>query len=174
MKYVIKSEEAWKNALNLVAHFEGLKTTAYICPAGCLTIGYGHRMVNGEPRVITPETARNYLVADYSRFVDAVHDIFPYLWESQLFALASLSFNLGLSWVGKEKNLGREVLALNKSQSHGRTDLKLQYNVCWYLTNYCYYKDAKTGRPVVSDGLRKRRLAERDLFYGELHFKSKK
>lgn len=174
MKYVIKSEEAWKNALNLVAYFEGLRLSVYRCPAGFSTIGYGHRFNAGEPRTIDKATAIDYLVRDFGTCVDFLADIFPYLWEGQLFALASLSFNLGFSWISKDKNLGREVIALNKSQSHGGSNPKLQYNVCWYLTKYCYYKDTKTGRAVLSEGLRKRRLAERDLFNGELHFKSKK
>lgn len=173
MKYVIKSEECWKNALNLVAHFEGLRLSAYLCPAGYLSIGYGHRMDAGEPRRIDAETAKRYLVTDFSRFVDTVFDIFPNLWEGQLFALASLSFNLGLSWVGQDKNLGREVRALNRRQQVSGSDPKLQYNVTWYIAKYCYYHD-KNGRAVLSEGLRRRRCAEIDLFNGELNYLSNK
>ena len=172
MKYQIKSEECWKNALNLVAHFEGLRLNAYTCPAGYLSIGYGHRMDAGDVRQITSETAKSLLVADFGRFVDAVHDIFPYLWEGQLFALASLSYNLGLSWVGKDKNLGREVRALNNRQMVSGSDVKLQYNVTWYMGKYCYHH--VKGKPVLSEGLRQRRLAEIDLFNGELHYLSNK
>ncbi len=31
-----------QGTVNLVKEFEGLYLTAYICPAGVLTIGYGH------------------------------------------------------------------------------------------------------------------------------------
>lgn len=30
------------NGINLIKHFEGFRKDAYICPAGILTIGYGH------------------------------------------------------------------------------------------------------------------------------------
>lgn len=170
MKYLIKSEECWKNALNLVAHFEGLRLYAYTCPAGYLSIGYGHRLDAGDARQITRETAKHLLVVDFGRFVDVVHDLFPYLWEGQLFALASLSYNLGLSWAGKDKNLGREVRALNHRQMVSGSDVKLQYNVTWYMGMYCHHK--VNGKSVMSEGLRRRRLAEIALFNGELNFLS--
>lgn len=173
MKYQIKSEECWKNALNLVAHFEGLKLAAYKCPANYLSIGYGHRLASGEPRVIDKVTARNYLLADFGNCVDNVNALFPHLWEGQLFALASLTYNLGLKWASLDKNLGREVAALNRSQMVSGSDISLQYNVLFYLTKYCYYHNEK-GVAVYSEGLHKRRLAERDLFNGILNYQSKK
>ena len=31
-----------QNGLDVIKKFEGLRLTAYVCPAGVLTIGYGH------------------------------------------------------------------------------------------------------------------------------------
>ena len=35
----------------LIQEFEGRRLTAYVCPAGVLTIGYGHTSVAGSPTV---------------------------------------------------------------------------------------------------------------------------
>ena len=39
------------SGLELIKSFEGLRLTAYRCPAGVWTIGYGHTSQAGPPRV---------------------------------------------------------------------------------------------------------------------------
>ena len=41
-----------QRGLDLIKEFEGLYLQAYRCPAGVLTIGYGHTSVAGEPKVV--------------------------------------------------------------------------------------------------------------------------
>ena len=38
----MESTPSFSNILDLIKHFEGLNLKAYKCPAGKLTIGYGH------------------------------------------------------------------------------------------------------------------------------------
>lgn len=150
----------------MVAYFEGLRLTAYKCPAGCWTIGYGHTLRTGESHApITKDVARSLLVADFADCVDFVYDKFPYLSECQIFGLASLSYNVGFSWFDVNKNLGREVAALNRSSKHGYRNHDLQRNVYFYIGQYVFYRDS-SGKSVKSDGLVKRRHAERDFFLG--------
>lgn len=150
----------------MVAYFEGLRLTAYKCPAGRWTIGYGHTLRTGESHApITKDVARSILVADFADCVDFVFDKFPFLSECQIFGLASLSYNVGFSWSDINKNLGREVTALNRSSKHGYRDHDLQRNVYFYIGQYVYYHDS-SGRAVKSDGLVKRRGVERDFFLG--------
>ena len=43
--------EVNEEGLALIKRFEGLRTTAYRCPAGVWTIGYGHTSMAGPPTV---------------------------------------------------------------------------------------------------------------------------
>ena len=47
-----------KSGLNLIKKYEGCKLTSYICPAGVLTIGYGHTGKDVKPnQTITKKKA---------------------------------------------------------------------------------------------------------------------
>ncbi|MEN6538272.1 MAG: lysozyme [Mizugakiibacter sp.] len=85
-----------------MAEFEGYKPTAYLCPAGVWTIGYGStRWDNGKPVVkgdgpITQDAARRMLrrdLEDAARAVDRLVTV-P-LTEHQRAALISLIYNIG-------------------------------------------------------------------------------
>lgn len=165
MKYQVKNESLFKSALNMVAYFEGLRLTAYRCPAGCFTIGYGHRLALGESHAsITKDRAIDLLTADFGRCVDMVFEVFPHLWECELFALASLTYNLGMSWADVHRNLYREVNELNKLHRLGLTSSRLLFNVKYYMRKYVNAK--VNGKPVKFEGLVKRRCVECDFLDG--------
>ena len=51
-------------ATDFIAGFEGLSLSAYACPAGKLTIGYGHTTGVVEGQTCTPEEASQWLIED--------------------------------------------------------------------------------------------------------------
>ena len=58
-----------QGTVNLVKQFEGLSLTAYICPAGVLTIGYGHTGADVYSGMrITTAQAESYLAKDLQKF----------------------------------------------------------------------------------------------------------
>ncbi len=133
--------------LSLVKSFEGFHLTAYKCPAGVWTIGYGHTgKVDGkaicEGMKISETKATELLKDDMERFENAVKNCALTFEpnENQFSALVSFAFNCG---AGNLKTLvkGRsaEVVA----------EKMLLYN--------------KAGG-VVLNGLIRRRKAERELF----------
>jgi len=84
--------------LNLIKEFEGCKLTAYICPAGVLTIGYGSTGPHVVPGMtITQEEAETLLRDDLRRFEEGVEQLVEVpLNDNQFSALVSFAFNLGL------------------------------------------------------------------------------
>ena len=85
--------ERWKE---YTRRYEGLCLKPYTCPAGHLTIGYGHNLENGIPQ----EVAEALLRADLSYAQMEVGKNFP--WSNQLdevrqFVLVDMCFNMGLT-----------------------------------------------------------------------------
>lgn len=76
---------------------EGLSFKAYKCPAGALTIGYGHNL---DARGISLEAAELLLRQDIEIAYKQVKNNFP-LWpkltEARLFVLVDMVYNMGLS-----------------------------------------------------------------------------
>ena len=61
----MESTPSFSNILDLIKHFEGLHTNAYKCPAGKLTIGYGHTGKDvSEGMTISEKQAEQYLISD--------------------------------------------------------------------------------------------------------------
>ncbi len=88
-----------KTGLDLIKSFESLRLNAYLCPAGVLTIGYGHtgKDVN-TGNTITEERADELLAYDVSKFEKGVSGaVHIDLTQNQFDALVSLAFNIGLS-----------------------------------------------------------------------------
>ena len=84
------------NGLNLVKHFEGFYDTAYVCPAGVLTIGYGHTKHVTTGQCISQEKADELLITDMQHASDAVtRTISVPLNDNQFDALTSFVFNCG-------------------------------------------------------------------------------
>jgi len=84
--------------LDLIQRFEGCKLTAYLCPAGVLTIGYGHTGPNvRKGMTIEPFEADNLLADDLARFEVGVSEVINKpMTQGQFDALVSFAFNLGL------------------------------------------------------------------------------
>lgn len=88
-------------ACDFIAKEEGCVLTAYRCPAGVLTIGYGHTGADvREGMSITQAEADALLSRDvgecvhgFARFVNVP------VTESQFVALTSLAFNVGVSYL---------------------------------------------------------------------------
>lgn len=100
-------------AVELVKRFEGLRLTAYRCPAGVLTIGYG-RTANVRPGSrITAEDAEWLLMADLKDVANRLRPLLDVeLTPNQFGALVSFCFNVGIgafsrSTLRKLVNAGR-------------------------------------------------------------------
>lgn len=83
--------------LSLIKQFEGCRLTAYRCPAGVLTIGYGHTGNVAAGQTITQAEADMLLVADMEKYEKKVNQYFDkYRWNQNEFdALVSFCFNVG-------------------------------------------------------------------------------
>ena len=128
--------------LNLIKQFEGCRLTAYKCPAGVLTIGYGHTAGVKAGQTITQAQADKMLVEDVERFERNVNKYYDkYRWNQNEFdALVSFAFNLGsIDQLTAGGTRSREVIAQKM----------LQYN--------------KAAGKVLA-GLTRRRQAEKELF----------
>lgn len=97
-----------KAGVNLIKSFEGLFLTAYYCPAGVLTIGYGHTNMDGVlPRVvkgltITKEQAEDILARALVPYENAVKRLVKVrLTQSEFDALVSFAYNCGIGALEK-------------------------------------------------------------------------
>lgn len=133
--------------VELIARYEGCRLTAYKCPAGVWTIGYGHTEgVKPGDTLSSEQEARNLLKTDLKKYGGYVNNLakqgiigFP-LNQNQFDALTSFTYNCGN---GNLKKLvqGRDAATV--------AEKILQYN---------------KGGGKVLPGLVKRREEERSLF----------
>jgi lysozyme len=133
--------------LAVIKQFEGLRLTAYKCPAGVLTIGYGSTGAHVKPgMIITEQEAERLLLGDISRFEVGVQEVIKKtLTQGQFDALVSFSFNVGLGAL-RESTLAAKLKA---GDVVGAANEFARWN--------------KAGGKVLP-GLVKRREAERALF----------
>ena len=133
-----------ESGLNLIKSFEGLRLTAYRCPAGKWTIGYGHTKGVKKGMYISEEVATHFLIEDVQRVEPTInsYDGIYHGTQNEFDALASFAFNCGISNLKKLLKYGQRT----KSQI---ADAILLYNKA-------------NGR--VLRGLVRRRKAERELF----------
>lgn len=133
-----------ENGLNLIKSFEGLRLTAYRCPAGKWTIGYGHTKGVKKGMYISEAVATHFLIQDVQR-VESILNSYDekYHWTQNEFdALASFTFNCG-------------TVNLKRLLKYG-TRTKSQ------IANAILLYNKASGR--VLRGLVRRRNAERELF----------
>lgn len=130
--------------LTLIKNFEGCRLTAYRCPAGVPTIGYGHTAGVKMGDVITQEQADYFLIVDTLGFQDAVNKLDPiyHFTQNEFDALVSFTYNCG------KGNLTRLTAKGTRSKDVIAAKI-LEYN--------------KAGGKVLN-GLVRRRQAEHDLF----------
>jgi len=149
--------QAMALAIPFIKRWEGFRDTAYLCPAGKWTIGYGNTVSNGKPvkkgDKLTKEDADKLVVKTVATFMDGVLKVvkYPYLSPNQLAALTSFAFNVGMgafmaSTMLKMINLGNVAGA---AEQFKRWD-----------------KATVNGKLVQLAGLTSRRKQERELFNG--------
>lgn len=126
--------------IELIKSFEGCRLTAYLCPAGVWTIGYGHTAGVKAGQKITQSQADAYLVSDLEKYEGYVNKTGLKLNQNQFDALVSFTYNCG---VGNLKILIRNRTLEQISQAI------LLYN--------------KSNGKILQ-GLVRRRQAEHDLF----------
>jgi len=143
------------NGLQLIRKYEGYKSTPYRCPAGKITVGYGHVIGNGLQlpdewnRTLSLGEINELLRTDLARFERGVLRYCPvYLTQSQFDALVSFSFNLGLG-VLQRSTLRQKIL---RQDGEAASKEILKYN--------------KSGGQVLK-GLTRRREAEYRMFTKE-------
>ena len=86
-----------EKGLNLIKKFEGCRLKSYRCPAGVLTIGYGHTKGVKSGQVITQAQAEELLRKDIVNFCKKVdkYDKIYHFNENEYNALLSFVFNIG-------------------------------------------------------------------------------
>lgn len=141
-----------QDGINLIKHYEGLRTKAYLDSVGVATIGYGHTKGVKLGMIITETKAEELLKQDLEYFENKVLDLVKVnLLQNQFDALVSFVFNVG------EGNLKKSTL------------LKKLNNTIYFRTEELvsiadeFLKWNKAGGKVLP-GLTKRRIAERMMF----------
>lgn len=138
----------------LIAEFEGLRLSPYLCSAGVPTIGYGStfypsgKKVTMQDKPITQATALWMLKETANKFAVEVDKlVIPTLKQNQFNALVSFAFNLGTSALGKS--------TLLKKVNANPNDPTIRNE---------FAKWNKAGGRVL-DGLTKRRTKEANLYF---------
>ncbi len=91
-----KNMKAGANCLDIIKHFEGFRSKAYLCPANVWTIGYGHTEGVKKNMIITESEAIDLLKKDLVIYENIVkkHVKVP-LSQNQFDALVSFVYNVG-------------------------------------------------------------------------------
>lgn len=139
----------------LIKRFEGLRLKAYLCPAGVLTIGWGHTKGVRKGQSITEHQAEAILDVDLDQFQRDVEFLtagIP-LNDNEFSALVSFAFNVGsdIDDDTTAEGLGDSTL-LRKLRAGDKAGAAAEF-LKWTHAN-----------GGVSPGLVKRRAAERALF----------
>ena len=134
------------NGINLIKQFEGCALTAYKCPAGVWTIGYGHTKNVKQGMKITNEHATNLLKDDLKTYEGYVNKYVKVkLNQNQFDALVSFTFNCG----GGALKSSTLLKKLNKGDYTSAANELLRWN--------------KASGKILA-GLTRRRKAEKALF----------
>lgn len=138
-----------KKGIELIKKFEGFKPYAYLCPAGVVTIGYGHTKGVRLGQTCTEAEAEQFLKedleiaeAEVNKVVDQVK-----LTQGNFDSLVSFTFNLGANNF-KTSTLRKKVL-------NDPTDTTIMGEFGKWV-----YVNGK-----VSPGLQRRRLEESKLYF---------
>mgnify|MGYP003584836068 FL=1 len=87
---------ASEECINAIKGFEKLELKAYKCPAGVLTIGYGHTRGVKEGQVITKVQADVLLKGDVLNVEKSLNSMSITFTQGQFDALVDFCFNLGM------------------------------------------------------------------------------
>lgn len=83
------------DCINAIKQFEGFRSTAYKCPAGVWTIGYGHTGGVTAGMTISQASATLQLRRDLSKFENFINNLDLNLNQNQFDAVVDFVFNLG-------------------------------------------------------------------------------
>lgn len=138
-----------ENGKNILKKLEGLKLCTYRCSSGVWTIGYGHTGITVKSGDVITEAAANKLFEqDIKFFENAINTLVTVkLNQNQFDALVSFCFNIGIGKDGFAGSTMRKLLNCGEYAAASEQFLR------WVYSN---------GK--VSDGLRRRRMKERELF----------
>ena len=134
-----------------VAPWEGKRNTAYVDIAGVLTVCYGHtgRDVYRGLRV-TDQECKRLLSEDLAEAMSVVNrSVTAPMSEPRKAGLASFVFNVG------ETKFTHSTLLRLLNRGHPAA--------CDQLLRWIYVYDPNTGEYVISEGIRQRRIEEREL-----------
>lgn len=164
------TNEQKEHFLLKIGDFEGFRSTAYYCPARCLSIGFGHRIRDYERQrfslaKLTFKQAFELLTQDFEKCLSCFNDCNFILAENELYALADIVYNCG--WTnfckGSLPNLALQYsVALNNYEYKRAAELKQQ--ICQKMLEYCHYKH--NGKVYFSKGLQLRRQFDVSIFNG--------
>ena len=164
------TNEQKEHFLLKIGDFEGFRSTAYYCPARCLSIGFGHRIRDYERQrlslaKLTYKQAFELLKQDFEKCLSCFNDANIILEENELYALADIVYNCG--WTNFSKgSLPKLALlysdALN-SYEYKRAD-ELKNQICEKMLEYCHYR--RDGKVYISKGLQARRQFDVSIFNG--------
>jgi lysozyme len=142
--------------LSLIKAFESYRSTAYLCPAGVWTIGWGTirykdgtRVKQGD--VISSEKAKDEFQYEVNKKAEGVNRLVKNVNQQQFDALVSFAYNLGLGAL-EDSTLLKRVKA-----NPNDPDIRVQF-MKWT-------KARQNGVLKELPGLVRRRKAEADLYF---------
>lgn len=101
------------SGIEVIKEFEGLRLKAYLCPAGILTIGYGHTSAAGLPTVVpgklvSESQAEEILLNDLKKYEQGVSNLVKVqLSQGEFDALVSFAYNVGVGALSRSTLLKR-------------------------------------------------------------------
>lgn len=136
--------------INLIKKYEGLRLTAYRCPSGILTIGYGHTKTVKPGMTINETMADLLLEQDIKEYEKGINELIKVaLNQNQFDALVSLCFNIGVGAFGRSTLLK----LLNNKDYNGAAE------------QFMRWVNGRTAQGLMPlPGLVKRRTEEKNLF----------
>tara|TARA_A100001391_G_scaffold201791_1_gene189674 strand:- start:1556 stop:1987 length:432 start_codon:yes stop_codon:yes gene_type:complete len=135
-----------RKGLDLIKQFEGCKLSAYLCPAGVWTIGWGRTTNVKRGDTCTQAQADAWLVQEYDAFEQKVRALIKVaVTPNQLGALVSFAYNVGVGAL-QSSTL---IRLLNQGDYAGAAAQFARWN-------------RAAGKTLA--GLTRRRKAEADLF----------
>ena len=137
-----------RTGLRLIKDYEGLRLSAYLCPAGVPTIGFGHTKGVKMGQVITEAQAEDFLVEDIAPLERLLNKMGINFRQEQFDSLVSFMFNLGAGSFNSS-TLKKKILADATDE-----DIAAEF-VRWINA---------AGRPLL--GLKRRRVDEANMFVG--------
>lgn len=155
-----------------VANIEGFRSSAYYCPSGHLTIGFGHRITDSERQQyatvkLTFKQAYDLLVCDFEKVFDVLAKQDFKLQENELFAVADLCFNTGFVCLYRPfGTLLRQYSVALGNNMRLKAD-ELNKKIQERFLHYCHYK--RNGKVYTSDGLLARRRFDVSVWTGAIY-----